>query len=86
MQLYLVGTYEEVQAANAQIESNANIPNEETQHWDIPNKAYEQDLWFICKPSEDGWNGFSQEDMMRNVIDVKEMEYQPEWLAPDNIF
>ncbi len=79
MHMCLVGTETEVIAANAQIESNCGIPCEGTDNWDIPTQAFEQDFWFITMPPLEGWNNYLQEQMMQGVVDVLQMEFEPNW-------
>lgn len=76
---YLVGDHNQVVSANQQIELNCGIPNAHTECWDLPKKANNQDFWFIAKPSEIGWNGYTQAQMMQDVVDVVEMNSEDSW-------
>lgn len=78
----LVGTELQVNIANSQIGSNCEMPSGGTQIWAIPAQAYEQNFWFIKMPPSIGWKGFTQEQMMANVIDVTQEDSQSNWWPP----
>jgi hypothetical protein len=78
----LIGSQTDVIAANAQIEANCGIPCPGTSSWDIPRQGYEQDFWFITMPPASGWNEFSQDQMMHDVVDVSEAMSQSSWFPP----
>lgn len=83
MTLFLVSTNEQdVINANNQIGSNCGLPTQYTSQWDRVLKAYDQDFWFIIKPPVQGWNEFSQAQMMQGVTNVTEEESQPDWWPP----
>lgn len=74
-------------AAQAQISLNCDFPNAAgTLQWAVPQKAVNQELWFIKKPPTKGYNldEFSQEQMMVNVdiTNIIEAEYDPNWFPP----
>lgn len=68
--------------ANAQIEVNCNIPCPGTERWDIPTESYDKTFWFILMPPENGWNQYSQEQMMAGVVNVEIQEGNPSWFPP----
>lgn len=81
--MYLVGTEEEINIANTQIESNAGIPYGNTVRWAVPTQAYEQNFWFIPMPNPNAiYNGHTGEELMQNVINVAEEEFNPNWFPP----
>jgi hypothetical protein len=82
MSICLIGSYEDVVAANQKIELNSGIPNEDTACWDVPKEAYNQNFWFIEKPLVTGWNDLTQEQMMQDVVNVTEVEFDSSWLQP----
>lgn len=71
----------DVAAANAQIESNSGIPTPDgkTLYWDVPKQAYQQNFWFIIAPPVQGWNGYTQSQMMDKVGNVGLEMSEPNW-------
>lgn len=85
--MYFVGPYENVLAANAQIDANCGFPDGYCETWAIPQQAYEQDFWFILMPPPDGYReptrSFTQEQMIANVVNVGIEEAQQNWWPPN---
>jgi hypothetical protein len=80
---FLVGTEDQIIAANNQINNNAGYPCPGTERWGIPTQAYEQDFWFIPMPMPDAiYNGHTGQELMLNVINVVEEESQSNWWPP----
>lgn len=72
-------------AIEHQISINCRLPNGcGTENWATVTKAINDDLWFIEKPSSDGWGNlihYTQEGMMENVdlTDITELERDEAW-------
>lgn len=85
---FYTGSEEEIQVANAQIDSNCGFPDGVTQTWAVSQKAYEQDFWFILMPPPGGYmnavGAWSQAQMIDGVTDVAEQESQPDWWPPQD--
>jgi hypothetical protein len=79
MVMYYTGTKYWIDIANNQIEKNSNIPNDFAQNWDIPQETVNHNFWFICQPPIDGWNGLTQETMIRNIENVQLQEADQSW-------
>jgi hypothetical protein len=83
---YFTGTYEQIVEANYTINQNCGFPDPQTETWDIPTQAYEQDFWFILMPPPDGYKNeycdMTQEQMIDGVQDVSIEESQPDWWPP----
>jgi hypothetical protein len=73
----------DVITANSTIESNAGIPTQDgkTTKWCVPKKANGQIFWYIIKPSENGFNGISQETMVNGLVNVTEQPFDKSWNA-----
>ncbi len=87
MTLYFTGTEENIINANQKISQNLGLPFRGTTTWADPQKAYQQDFWFILMPPEDGWTRedgthFTQEQMIDGVVNVNIEESQPDWWPP----
>lgn len=84
--IFFTGTFEEVTAANAQINANCGFPDEYTDNWANPQQAYEQDFWFILMPPPEGYrdpvNSWTQEQMIAGVVNVIPQESQSNWWPP----
>jgi hypothetical protein len=75
---YYTSTIEQnVINANVQIAANASIDQ-----WAYVKKAYNQNLWFIRQPPIEGWNGYTQEQMIAGVVDVDLQPYNQNWFEP----
>ncbi len=84
--MFLTSNIEQnVTTANQQIALNIKLPDDDTQVWDIPRKAYQQDLWFIKKPRSFGWKDYTQEQMMQNVVNVDQQQFDISWFEPSQI-
>lgn len=81
----LVGTEEQVIAANTQIEKNLNIPKPGTDRWSIPEKMDQNELWFIFLP-EVSWNEYSKEQAAEDTLFVTEMDFQYNWRKTISFF
>lgn len=86
---YYTGTQNDVEAANAQINSNCGFPNPCTENWAVPQQAYSQDFWFILMPPPEGYmtkcGSFSQDEMIAGVSGVSEQQGQSNWWPPTPI-
>lgn len=87
--MYLTSTNETaIINAAIKIAENCHLPNDEgTQVWENPTKAFDQDLWFIAKPPEEGWGNierFTQAEMMADVdlTDIIEKPRNNNWFPP----
>ncbi len=75
-------------AAEAKIADNADIPNGiGTTRWADVQKAIDSNLWFIPKPSLEGWGNtviFTQAQMLSGVdmTDIVEQELNVAWFPP----
>lgn len=72
----------DVVTANSQIQTNVGIPTVDgkTVRWDTPRKPVTGDnFWFIAMPSPEGWNQYTQEQMMQNVVNVTQEVYNSSW-------
>lgn len=79
----LIGTEQDVIAANAKIEQNAGIPYPGTDRWDTPKQAYQQEFWFIYMPNpETIFNGYTGAEMMNGVVNVSQEPFDPNWIPP----
>lgn len=91
MTLFLTSTNEAaIIAAEAQISANCGFPNGRgTERWAVPQKAINEDLWFIIKPSVNGYSdtveAFTQEQTLAGVdlSGVTEQEVNPDWFPID---
>ena len=83
---YFVGSYEQVSAAVAQVDSNCGFPNACTQTWAIPQQAYQQDFWFAIEPFINGYltpcGSWTQEQMIAGVTNVQIEPSQSNWFPP----
>lgn len=78
----------DAQSAVDQINSNCGFPNAcGTYQWDTVHQAYQQDLWFIGNPSENGYSqpcgSFTYGQMMAGVENYTLANSDPSWWAPD---
>lgn len=84
---YYTGTESDIIAANAQINSNCGFPDSQTQTWDIPTKAYNQDFWFISMPGPDGYKNnsgsWTQVQMINGVSNVAQEQSNSSWWPPE---
>lgn len=65
---YYVGTLTEVNAVNALIDANANLPNSNgTQTWATPRETIVSGVYALLVP-ENGWNGYNYEQMTNGII------------------
>ena len=80
---------EDAQTALDQINTNCGFPNTcGTDYWDIVRQAYQQELWFIANPSENGYpqppcGSFTYEQMMAGVVNYTLANSNSSWWPPD---
>lgn len=71
--------------ANHQIELNSGIPTPDgkTTAWSIPTLTLAPyNFWFIYMPPAEGWNGYSQKEMIQDVTNVDIQEFNVAWIRP----
>lgn len=77
-------TYSSEEAVNAslrKINENCGFPNYAAKQWDVALQAANNpNLWFFRKPPAKGFNGFTQEFMLRGVNIEGEEEFKSEWI------
>lgn len=87
MPLCYVGSEQEILQALQTINTNCGFPNEYAETFDIPKKVYNQELWYMMKPLEDGYTSMdfrlNQLQMLLNVS-CMELPLQQVWLEPSN--
>lgn len=84
---FYIGSEEDLLKIDAAISATCEWPNSKgTLRWAIPQKAYNQDFWFLSKPPEKGYNlgEFTQAQMIANVdiTNITELEWNKDWFPP----
>ena len=73
--------------AITQINSNCGWPDQYVDTWDVLQQAFEQDIWFLSSPSQEGYTGlekhFTYAQMMENVADVTPTNGDSSWWPPE---
>lgn len=85
--IYYIGSEEDLLKIDAVISEVCGFPNlQGTLRWATPQKVYNQDFYFLPKPSAEGYNlgEFSHAQMVANIdmTNVTELEWNKDWFQP----
>lgn len=90
---YHTGIEADIIALETQYTLLLGLPNQSgTVRWAIPQKAIDQDLWFIPRLPENGWGNadqiFTSAEIMPqlNLTNITDMPFDENWFPPASVF